>query len=151
MSDWRTAVDYGGHAGAPPPRAWLMPVTVNRETLMRIRSIQTTDLGSSTDSGWSAWGTYGVGVDWLLPGYSVTAGSSWTKTEVLIQVAAGIGRPWKIIWTDKKTRTSDGALSYTDNEQLLLPGTSVSILYDAPDGYTLQLYTAAALTPADGL
>ncbi len=151
MSQWRTLVNYGGQAGAPPVRAWLMSVSVNRDTLMRIRSIQTNNAGLTDDSGWSVWGAYGVGVDWLLPGYSSTAGSSWVKTEVLIEVAAGIGRPWKIIWTDKITNNLTGTVSYADHEQMFMPGTSVSILYDADNNTTLQLYTAAALTPADGL
>lgn len=128
------------------------PVTVNRMTLARVRTITTTNV-DSTDSDWSPWGYVNVaeGLDWLLPGYSTTAGSSFTKTEVMIQTAAGIGRPWKIIWRDRITNHSTGVVTYSsDDEQLLLPGDSASRLYDAADGTTLQLESAAVLIPADG-
>lgn len=150
--DWCTSIDYGGHPGAPPRRDALQAVTVNRETLMRIRSIQTDSSGGTSDSGWSDWGVYGVGVDWLLPGYSVTAGSSWVKIELLIEVAAGIGRPWKIIWIDKITNNLTGAVSYSsESSQVFHPGDSASVLYDAANNTTQQIWTAAALLPADGV
>ena len=117
MSTWRTHTDYGGHPGAPPPRGYLPEVTTGRLTLIRIRNVVTTNIGS-TDSGWSDWVTYSVGVDWLLPGYSTTAGSSFTKTECFIEVASGIGRPWKLIWRRKITNTITSAVTYGSDEEL---------------------------------
>lgn len=148
--NWRTQTNYNSHAGAPPRRRQLRPVHVGRSMLARIRTIQTYNSGSPTDSGWSSWGNYDLG--WLISGYGTRAGASWTKTEYFIDVAAGIGRPWKILWIDKVTNNSTGAVSYTSEQsQVFVPGSSASVMYDAVDGTTLRLHSALVLIPADGV
>ena len=127
-----------------------MPVATLRETLVRLRTIITTD-ADVTDSGWGDWNSF-ISVDWLLPGYASRFGSSFTKTECLIEVADGIGRPWKLIWRDMITDGTTFDVSYSsENEQLFLPGTTASVTYDAADGTYLQFGTGAALVPADGM
>ena len=154
MSDWRTFTNYNSHPGAPPRRDYLKEVTTGRMTLARMRTIQTDSSGTTIDSGWGAWGyvNVAIGIDWLLPGYSSTAGSSWVKTEVLIETAAGIGRPWNIIWRNQITNTIPSAVTYsTDEDQLLMPGDAASRLYDAANNTILQFESAAVLIIADGL
>lgn len=156
---WRTFQNYNSHPGAPPPRAKLKPVEqgpyksvyIPRHTLIRLKFIRTYTTGIVEDAGWSAWNVYNVGVDWLLGGGSQLDGGFGYKTECFIEVAAGIGRPWKLIWRDALTDLSDSSVSYTSYERLFMPGDSASVLYDAADGFSLAMHSAAALIPADGL
>lgn len=147
---WRTVQNYNSHPGAPPSRSQVMILTRDRETLARSRIIVTDNSGTVSDSGWGGWGSTSVGVDWISTAMAARFGGSWTKIECFIETAAGIGRPWKLVWRMKITDGTTFAVSYTsDEEQLLKPGDSLTITIDAADGTYQQLGSAAALIIAD--
>lgn len=147
---WRTLQNFGSHPGAPPPRNQLTFITRDRFTLARTRRIETDNSGPVSDTGWSDWGAVGVGLSWLDTGIAARFGSSWNKIEFMIETAAGIGRPWKVVWRKKVTNGTTGAITYTgDEEQLLLPGSSFSILIDATSGTYQQFVSGLALVIAD--
>lgn len=149
---WRRVQNYNSHPGAPPPRTQIKVLTRNRATLARSRTIVTDNTGPVSDSGWGAWGSVGVELGWISLGLMARFGSSWIKTECLLETKAGIGRPWKLLWRYKIIDGTTSAVSYSsEEEQLLLPGDSLSILLDAPDGNYLQLGSGAALIIADDL
>ena len=156
---WRTFDNYGEHPGAPPTRAKLKPVErgpyksvyIPRHTLIRLKFIRTYTSGAVDDFGWGDWGESNVGSFLLQGGGSSLSGGFGYKTECFIEVAADIGRPWKLTWQDELLDYSDGSTTYTSYERLFMPGDSASVLYDAPEGFRIQMYSAAALIPADGL
>lgn len=149
---WRTVQNVGSHPGAPPRRDALTIITRDRLTLARSRRIETDNTGVVSDTGWGAWGSAGVDLGWVDFGLAARFGSSWVKFDFMIETTAGIGRPWKVIWRKKITDVPTFAVSYTsDEEQVLMPGDSLTITIDATNGTYQQFGTGVVLVIADDL
>ncbi|MHB1079825.1 MAG: hypothetical protein ACYC67_10500 [Prosthecobacter sp.] len=149
---WRTIQDYNSHPGAPARRDYLPVITRDRLTLARSRTVITDNTGPVSDTGWGDWGSVGVDLSWIYSSEIGRFGSSWTKVDCMIEVAAGIGRPWQLLWRYKLRDGTTFAESYSAEEsKLFLPGDSLTITLDAPDGSYLSLGSGAALVIADAL
>jgi len=154
--DWRLYSNFNSYPTPPPQRYYFRNVARPglKLVLARVRTIEALN-GVDTDSGWSAWDQF-VPFFFMQDGFaardSADPGGPLVQTmDCMIEVAAGIGRPWKIIWRDLITDLSDSSTSYSSEQsQILIPGSSVTVTYDASDGFSKAFHSGCLLIPAEG-
>lgn len=150
--DWRLYSNINSHPSPPPVRPLMPRVRCCDDaklTLARVRTL-TTFIGGSTDSGWTDW-EYFTPTYWMAVGFAINAPGNVQTSEHRIEIAAGIGRPWKIVWIDKITTVPGGVVSYSSpQEQIVKPGDSFTVNYSAASNTQLEFYSALLLIPAEG-